>query len=206
MWSIFRSTNRPDAGLTTRPGSDPVAWPMRPAGSGTRINDMSTGVSRARRRSRRKERGDGKASEHAVVGAGGLLREHADGERTARAGLLRGYCRFGRALSERTERAHGARAAMKSKCDPGHGNTTARLHDITLASTSWLSLPVEQAHRFRFHGLGRAPLADPDAFESYEPGLWWAEHYYANQRNRMLINRLLIPMDSRTFGLPGVRL
>jgi hypothetical protein len=58
---------------------------------------------------------------------------------------------------------------------------------------------IEQVHGFKFHGLGREPMADPDAFESYGPGLWWAETYYAGNR---FDDRLLIPMDSRTTAGP----
>ncbi|GAF73964.1 unnamed protein product, partial [marine sediment metagenome] len=54
---------------------------------------------------------------------------------------------------------------------------------------------VERIHGFKFHGLGRFPLADPDIFESYEPGLFWAKGFYEGKRTS---DRLLIPMDSRT--------
>ena len=32
-------------------------------------------------------------------------------------------------------------------------------------------------HGFKFNGLGRSPLADPNKFESYEPGLFWADTF-----------------------------
>ncbi len=59
---------------------------------------------------------------------------------------------------------------------------------------------VEQVHGFKFHALGREPLADPDQFESYEPGLWWAKQFYGEKR---FSDRLLVPMDSRTTASPG---
>lgn len=46
-----------------------------------------------------------------------------------------------------------------------------------------------------FHGLGRQPLADPNKFESYLPGLWWEKDFYSGMP---LKDTLLIPMDSRT--------
>jgi hypothetical protein len=57
-------------------------------------------------------------------------------------------------------------------------------------------------HGFKFHGLGRSPLADPDKFESYEPGLFWAGEFgYSNAgTQKFYVNRLLIPMDSRTLA------
>jgi beta-lactamase regulating signal transducer with metallopeptidase domain len=54
---------------------------------------------------------------------------------------------------------------------------------------------VERIHGFKFHGLGRFPMADPDVFESYEPGLFWAKGFY---KSTGTADRLLIPMDSRT--------
>jgi len=58
---------------------------------------------------------------------------------------------------------------------------------------------IEQIYGFKFNGLGRFPLADPDAFESYEPGLFWADDFYEGERHS---DRLLVPMDSRTTASP----
>jgi hypothetical protein len=48
-------------------------------------------------------------------------------------------------------------------------------------------------------GIGRAPLSNPDAFQSYEPGLLWAKGFYANPTYGKF---LLVPMDSRTTASP----
>ena len=48
-------------------------------------------------------------------------------------------------------------------------------------------------------GMGRAPLNNPDAFQSYEPGLYWAKDFYANP---MYGKFLLVPMNSRTTASP----
>lgn len=58
-----------------------------------------------------------------------------------------------------------------------------------------VSSSVEQTHGFRFHGLGRPALADPNKFESYQPGRWWAKSF---PNPEFLRERLLVPMDSRT--------
>jgi len=58
---------------------------------------------------------------------------------------------------------------------------------------------VERIHGFKFHGLGRAPLADPDDANSYEPGAWWARKFYEDGRPE---ERLLVPMDARTTASP----
>jgi hypothetical protein len=62
-----------------------------------------------------------------------------------------------------------------------------------------VSSSIGEVHGFNFDGLGRHPLADPDAFESYEPGWWWAKSFYAGERSS---DRLLVPMDSRTAASP----
>lgn len=59
---------------------------------------------------------------------------------------------------------------------------------------------IEEVHGFEFHGLGRSPMADPDIFESYEPGMFWAERFYAG--GHRFSDHLLVPMDSRTTASP----
>jgi len=43
-------------------------------------------------------------------------------------------------------------------------------------------------------------LADPDVFDSYEPGIWWADRFHAGDR---FSDHVLIPMDSRTTASPA---
>ena len=62
-----------------------------------------------------------------------------------------------------------------------------------------ISPNIETTHGFRFQGLGRAPLADPDSFDSYEPGAFWAKQFDARMGST---DRLLVPMDSRTGAGP----
>jgi len=62
---------------------------------------------------------------------------------------------------------------------------------------------TEQVHGFAFHGLGRPPSANPDYFSSYEPGAWWAKHFYEGNQFHRRSNRLLVPMDSRTTASPA---
>jgi hypothetical protein len=54
-------------------------------------------------------------------------------------------------------------------------------------------------YKFNFQGLGRPPLSDPNDFNSYEPGSWWADQYF---QGYSLQNTLLVPMDSRTTASP----
>ena len=62
---------------------------------------------------------------------------------------------------------------------------------------------IEQVHGFGLSGLGRAPMADPNVFASYEPGAFWAPDFAnATWRDSRLNGRLLMPMDSRTTASP----
>jgi hypothetical protein len=58
-----------------------------------------------------------------------------------------------------------------------------------------ISSNLDETYGFHFHGLGREPLADPNKFESYLPGLFWEKYFYDGTP---LEQTLLVPMDSRT--------
>ena len=61
-----------------------------------------------------------------------------------------------------------------------------------------VSSSLEQVHGFRFMGLGRAPLADPNDIGSYEPGAFWAKMFYESRDRHLVGYALLVPMGSRT--------
>jgi hypothetical protein len=82
----------------------------------------------------------------------------------------------------------------------GYDEITAATKEAKDAGLLVICSSVEAVHGFKFHALGREPLADPDQFESYEPGLWWAQQYYEGEQ---FSDRLLVPMDSRTTASPG---
>jgi pimeloyl-ACP methyl ester carboxylesterase len=63
-----------------------------------------------------------------------------------------------------------------------------------------LTTAVDEDYTFKFHGLGRDPLADPNRVDSYRPGSWWADEFYADPS--AFTDRILVPMDSRTTAAP----
>jgi len=70
-----------------------------------------------------------------------------------------------------------------------------------------ISSSLGQTHELYFHGLGREPLDNPNQFESYSPGLWWAKGFYSEDPSYSYppdpsIKLLLVPMDSRTTASP----
>ncbi|MFO7733822.1 MAG: hypothetical protein R6X21_09245 [Candidatus Aminicenantes bacterium] len=68
------------------------------------------------------------------------------------------------------------------------------------------SLAPTYDEKFRFHGLGRDPLADPDLAASYGPGSWWEDQFHSLGGGlSKSVETLLIPMDSRTVaGFTGL--
>jgi len=58
---------------------------------------------------------------------------------------------------------------------------------------------IEDIYGYKFQGLGRNPLADPEQFESYGPGSWWEEIFFTSEPT---FDRLMFPMDSRTTAGP----
>jgi len=83
----------------------------------------------------------------------------------------------------------------------GYDEITAATKEAKDTGLLVICSSVDAVHGFKFHALGRAPLADPDQFESYEPGLWWANEWY--YEGEPFSDRLLVPMDSRTTASPG---
>ncbi len=82
--------------------------------------------------------------------------------------------------------------------EAGYDEITAAVEAAKAEGLFVTSSSLEQTYGFKMHGLGRYPLADPDRFESYEPGLFWAKKLPADG----ITDRLLIPMDSRTVASP----
>jgi hypothetical protein len=79
----------------------------------------------------------------------------------------------------------------------GYAEMTAACAEARSAGLLVVSSSIEQVHGFRFHGLGRDPLADPDRFESYGPGSWWAKYLDRYARGPA---RLMVPMDARSLA------
>lgn len=77
----------------------------------------------------------------------------------------------------------------------GHQDISEAAERAKEAGMLLICSSVEKVHGFRFHGLGRDLLGDPDDFNSYRIASW-GSHMYA--RN----DRLLVPMDARSVASP----
>jgi Subtilase family len=76
----------------------------------------------------------------------------------------------------------------------GYENIKAAVDEAKAEGIFVISSNLDETYGLHFHGLGREPLADPDQFESYLPGLWWEKDFYDGMP---LKQTLLVPMDSR---------
>jgi hypothetical protein len=83
--------------------------------------------------------------------------------------------------------------------EKGYDEIISVMDEAKTAGIFVISSSLSQTHGLNFHALGREPLADPNQFASYEPGLWWQDYFY---ENGLQANTLLVPMDSRTTASP----
>jgi hypothetical protein len=81
----------------------------------------------------------------------------------------------------------------------GYEEITKAVNEAKADGIFVISSSLSQTDGLSFHGLGRGPLADPNEFTSYEPGLWWQQQFYDQGPLRDV---LLVPMDSRTTASP----
>jgi hypothetical protein len=79
----------------------------------------------------------------------------------------------------------------------GFAEMNAACAEARSAGLLVVSSSIDQVHGFRFHGLGRDPLADPDQFASYGPGSWWVKYLDRIVRGP---SRLFVPMDARSLA------
>ena len=140
------------------------------------------------------------------IGEAGALRDLADRARGIRRLL---------AINRRLPEGHKIQViAMSTGWDPflpGYDDIEAAVREAQAAGIFVISSNLERTYGFKFHGLGRPPLADPDLTESYEPGLFWAAEFDQAWRGApdgttvaqaYFRERLLVPMDSRTTASP----
>ena len=89
-----------------------------------------------------------------------------------------------------------------SKNQKGYNEITEAVNRAKEAGILVVSSSIEETFGYRFHGLGKYPMADADDFDSYKPGSWWednAEKILKNNNGSIL----LAPMDFRCTAAPN---
>jgi hypothetical protein len=77
----------------------------------------------------------------------------------------------------------------------GYEAITAAVNQAKAAGIFVVSSSLEESYGFKLNGLGRDILADPNQFDSYTAGSWWAQYFFEGKYT--LDNTLLFPMDAR---------
>lgn len=89
--------------------------------------------------------------------------------------------------------------------EKGYTEISAAIKRAKKAGIFVVTSSLEDHYGFRFHGLGRDPMSNPENKSSYGPGLFW-QHEFFLPRMRKAKPTLLVPMDSRTTASQsGVR-
>jgi hypothetical protein len=81
----------------------------------------------------------------------------------------------------------------------GYAEIRAAVQEARAAGIFLVCTSEEEMAGYPFHGLDRPPLSDPDAFDSYEPGIWWSKYWWQWPG---LSDTLMVPMDSRAVASP----
>jgi hypothetical protein len=82
----------------------------------------------------------------------------------------------------------------------GYQEITDSVNKAKAAGIFVVSSSISEVYSFNFQGMGRDSRADPNNFDSYQLGSWWAEYFY---KGKISLNQtLLVPMDARTTASP----
>jgi hypothetical protein len=84
----------------------------------------------------------------------------------------------------------------------GYEDAMAACERARQARVFVISTSLRQTHSLQFDGLNRGASADPDRFESFGPGSWWATMFWNGEMRFKPGTRLCVPMDARTTASP----
>lgn len=98
------------------------------------------------------------------------------------------------------------------KSQKGYDEVMTAVENAKKQGVFVVSSSLLETYGYMFNGLGKDPLKSPDEPSSYEPGLFWADSYYKNDKEFYsniaksvgikISEVLLVPMDSRTTASP----
>jgi len=84
----------------------------------------------------------------------------------------------------------------------GYEETMAAVDRASHQRVLVISTALRRTHNLRFDGLNRPAMADPDVFENFGPGSWWASIFWNGEMRFKPGKRLCVPMDERTTASP----
>lgn len=80
---------------------------------------------------------------------------------------------------------------------PGYYDLLRAVDEAKRSGVFVVNAGMQAYDGYSIQGLGRFPLADPNDFNAYEPGVFWERGFY---EGRGVGGALLLPMDSRTVA------
>jgi hypothetical protein len=85
--------------------------------------------------------------------------------------------------------------------EPGYEEMVKAVDEAKQAGIFVISSSLEETYEgFQFNGLGRDPSGDPNQVEAYEAGSFWAPMLSEPKWVDYFQDRILVPMDSRTYA------
>ena len=84
---------------------------------------------------------------------------------------------------------------------PGVKDITAAVNEAKAAGIFVISTSLQATYGWKFTGMGRNALADPNDFGSYAPSSWWSDQFYRTP-DFSSSQFLLVPMDARATASP----
>lgn len=82
----------------------------------------------------------------------------------------------------------------------GYDEITAAVNEAKSAGIFVISMTLSDTYGWKMYGMGRDPLANPNQFDAYRLGAFWAQYFYNGTIT--LDQTLLIPMDARATASP----
>lgn len=87
-----------------------------------------------------------------------------------------------------------------NRMTPGGNKVQSAIERAKKKGIFVITTSTDQNYGFQLLGLGREPNLNPDDIDSYTPGLFWKDNFYADSSLFAPEKTLLVPMDARTYA------
>jgi subtilisin family serine protease len=85
--------------------------------------------------------------------------------------------------------------------EPGYDDMVSAVDEALNAGIFVVSSSLDETYDgFKFNGAGRDPMSDPNNMATYQAGTFWAKRINDSKLIDFWKDRILVPMDSRTYA------